>query len=110
MPNNRMPGDLSLLGRLGAYSQHAKHDVRETTRAARAARDQKFIEEVDPQRRCSSIPATERADGWWRPARPTSPGFHYSVRKPVVLGGPRARRPKTAGHDPPPRTHRPRGG
>jgi len=49
VPNNRMPGDLSLLGRLGAYSQHAKHDVRETTRAARAARDQKFIDEVDPE-------------------------------------------------------------
>ncbi len=31
MPESMKPGDLTLLGRLGAYSQHAKHDIRETT-------------------------------------------------------------------------------
>jgi hypothetical protein len=49
VPKDRKPRDLTLLGRLGAYSQHAKYDVRETTKAARAARDQKFINEVDPE-------------------------------------------------------------
>ena len=49
MPKDRKPRDLTLLVPLGAYSQHAKYDVRETTKAARAARDQKFIDEVDPE-------------------------------------------------------------
>ena len=43
-------GDLSLLGRLGAYSQHAKHDTRETTKKARATFDEHFVDTVDPDR------------------------------------------------------------
>jgi hypothetical protein len=50
VPKNRKSGDLTLLGRLGAYSQHAKYDVVETTRAARAAHDKKFVDQVDPDR------------------------------------------------------------
>lgn len=54
-----MPEDrLSILGRLGAYAQQAAHDTRDTTRAARAAHDEKFVDQVDPERK---LPAKERA-------------------------------------------------
>src|SRR5688572_7829829 len=44
-------------GRLAAYSQHSKHDVRETTSAARAAFLDRFVQEVDPER---LLPEQER--------------------------------------------------
>ncbi len=62
MPKYTKPGDLSLLGRLGAYEQHAKHDVRETTRAARAAHDKKFIDKVDPDRVLSAAERDRRVE------------------------------------------------
>jgi hypothetical protein len=42
--------DHELWGRIGAYAMHAKHDARETTKAARAAWNQRFEDEVDPER------------------------------------------------------------
>lgn len=46
-----------LRGRAGAYSQHAKHDTKETTKAARHAFEDRFLDEVDPGRK---LPETER--------------------------------------------------
>jgi len=57
MSNDRSDGELSLAGRKGAYKQHSLYDVRDTTRAAREARDKKFIDEVDPDRK---LPVEER--------------------------------------------------
>lgn len=51
------PAERSLRGRIGAYLMHARHDPRETTRAARAAFAQRFVDEVDPHRR---LPESER--------------------------------------------------
>jgi hypothetical protein len=41
---------MALRGRLGAYITHSRHDVRETTRAARAAFATRFEDQVDPDR------------------------------------------------------------
>lgn len=42
------PAERSLRARIGAYAMHARNDPRETTRAARAAFAQRFVDEVDP--------------------------------------------------------------
>jgi hypothetical protein len=47
----------SLRARAGAYAQHAKHDVRETTKPARDAFLAKFESEVDPE---GVLPEDER--------------------------------------------------
>jgi hypothetical protein len=52
------PGWRKLRARLGAYSQLAQYDARETTKAARAAFNAKFEDEVDPDR---TLPEAERA-------------------------------------------------
>jgi hypothetical protein len=44
-------------GRLGALVQHARHDSKETTRAARTAFAEKFLREVDPD---GVLPEAER--------------------------------------------------
>jgi hypothetical protein len=44
-------------GTLGAYVQHATHDVRETTKAAREAFNDRFLNLVDPKR---ELPEPER--------------------------------------------------
>lgn len=51
------PAERSLRARIGAYRMHALHDPRETTRAARAAFAQRFLDDVDPHRR---LPEPER--------------------------------------------------
>jgi len=51
------PAERSLRGRIGAYLMHARNDPRETTRAARAAFAQRFLDDVDPLRR---LPEPER--------------------------------------------------
>jgi hypothetical protein len=48
---------LSLIGRIGAYSLHAKYDPRETTAAARRTFLSRFELEVDPD---SKLPTVER--------------------------------------------------
>ena len=42
--------DYTLLGRIGAYKMHSLYDARETTKAARAAFNARFDDEVDPER------------------------------------------------------------
>jgi hypothetical protein len=44
-------------GALGAYVQHATHDTRETTRAAREGFNARFFDQVDPKR---ELPEAER--------------------------------------------------
>lgn len=39
-----------LNARIGAYAMHARHSARETTRKAREAAWQRFIDQVDPDR------------------------------------------------------------
>jgi hypothetical protein len=48
----------TLRARLGAFAQQAQHDTRETTKAARAAFNARFEDEVDPDR---VLPEAERA-------------------------------------------------
>ena len=47
----------SQAGRIGAYAQQARHDPRETTRAARLAFNQRFAVQVDPR---GELPELER--------------------------------------------------
>ena len=47
----------SLAGRVGACALHSKYDSRELTKNARAKFDQRFIDEVDPDR---VLPESER--------------------------------------------------
>lgn len=47
----------ALLGRIGAHESHSRHDSREITAAARAAFQQSFIDQVDPDR---ELPEAER--------------------------------------------------
>jgi hypothetical protein len=44
------PEERRLRGRIGAFAQHAQHDVKETTKSARAAFIARFLDEVDPDR------------------------------------------------------------
>ena len=48
----------SLVGRIGAYALHARHDSKATTAAARATFLEKFEREVDPD---GVLPPEERA-------------------------------------------------
>jgi hypothetical protein len=48
---------MALRGRIGAFRLHATHDPRETTRKARAAFDERFLHEVDPE---GVLPEEER--------------------------------------------------
>jgi hypothetical protein len=51
MPNVRPnKGDLSTLGRIGAYAQHRQYDTRETTKKARETFDEYFVDLVDRDR------------------------------------------------------------
>jgi hypothetical protein len=46
-----------LRARLGAYAQQAAHDTRETTKNARLAFNQRFLDQVDPD---GTLPEAER--------------------------------------------------
>ena len=52
----------TLRGRIGAYSLHAQHDSRELTANARAAFANRFVEEVDPDRRLTEAERARRAE------------------------------------------------
>ncbi len=52
------PSERSLRARIGAYSLHARHDPRETTKPGRAAFLARFEREVDPH---GVLTITERA-------------------------------------------------
>jgi hypothetical protein len=56
-PDPLTPQQRSLRARLAAYSMHAQHDSKETTRSARAAFDERFYREVDPD---NLLPIEER--------------------------------------------------
>ena len=47
----------SLIGRIGAYALQSQYDPKETTRAARTAFLERFLDEVDPER---TLPDGER--------------------------------------------------
>jgi hypothetical protein len=51
-----------LRGRLGAYTLHATHDPRETTKPARAAFMRRFEDEVDPNRELPQAERSRRAE------------------------------------------------
>lgn len=51
------PSERFLRARLAAHRLHALHDSKELTRPARAAFEQRFYDEVDPDR---SLPEVER--------------------------------------------------
>jgi hypothetical protein len=57
VPSSLTPEERSLRARIGAYAQHAQHDVHETTRAARDAFLARFAAEVDPD---GVLPESER--------------------------------------------------
>jgi hypothetical protein len=52
----------TLRARLAAFSQHAQHDVRETTAAARTAFSQRFVDQVDPDRLLGESERLRRAE------------------------------------------------
>jgi hypothetical protein len=56
------PAERSLRARLAAHSMHARHDARETTRAARAAFLARFEVEVDPDGLLSPEERRRRAE------------------------------------------------
>jgi hypothetical protein len=58
VPSSLSPKLRSQRARIGAYALHAKRDARETTAAARAAFDVRFLNQVDPDR---VLPEDERA-------------------------------------------------
>ncbi len=55
------PEERSARARIGAYALHATHDSRETTAAARAAVEAKFLDEVDPKRELDEDERLRRA-------------------------------------------------
>jgi hypothetical protein len=54
--------ELAAYGRLGALRQQARHDTRDTTRAARSAFLARFEREVDPDAKLSPTERARRAD------------------------------------------------
>jgi hypothetical protein len=48
--------------RMAAYTLHAHRDARETTKAARRAFNQRFLDDVDPERRLPDRERLRRAD------------------------------------------------
>ena len=57
MSEDLSPAQRSFRARLGAHRLHATSDSKELTKKARAAFDERFYNEVDPER---SIPEDER--------------------------------------------------
>ena len=80
--------EASLRGRIGAYALHAKHDSRETTRAARAAFLGRFEAEVDPHHTLAPDERDRRA-GYAKKA--------YFAK--LALASARARRTRKGGGD-----------
>lgn len=89
VPSSLSPELRSQRARIGAHAQHAKHDARQTTAAARAAADQRFEDEVDPDR---VLPEDERA------RRAAHARSAYFTR--LAYQSAKARAARTAGADP----------
>ena len=62
MPKRQTPADRVLQARLAAHVLHSKVDSREHTKPARAAFDQRFYDEVEPDRSLSEDERCRRAD------------------------------------------------
>lgn len=58
MPRKATDSELTLLGRIGAHSMHAKHDSKETSRPGREAFLKTFETQADPD---GTLGAQERA-------------------------------------------------
>ena len=56
------PSERVLRARMAAYMLHASRDPRETTQAARRAFDQRFLDQVDPDRVLPERERQRRAD------------------------------------------------
>jgi len=56
------PSERVMRARMAAYTLHARHDPRETTKAARHAFNQRFLDEVDPERCLPERERLRRAD------------------------------------------------
>lgn len=57
MPDSLTPAERSMRARMAAHVSHSRHDPKERTRAARDKFDERFINEVDPER---TLPEAER--------------------------------------------------
>jgi hypothetical protein len=57
MPDALTPAERSMRARLAAHVSHSRSDPRERTRAARDKFEQRFLDEVDPDR---TLPEAER--------------------------------------------------
>jgi len=57
MPKNVNPAERSLRARLAAHRLHSQYDSRELTKAARAAFEDRFLKQVDPD---NVLPDDER--------------------------------------------------
>ncbi len=56
------PSERVMRARMAAYTLHARRDPRETTKAARRAFNQRFLDEVDPERCLPERERLRRAD------------------------------------------------
>ncbi len=57
MPDSLTPAERSMRARLAAHVSHSRHDPKERTRAARDKFEERFLDEVDPDR---TLPEAER--------------------------------------------------
>jgi len=57
MPSSLTPSERSLRARLAAHALHAQYDSRELTRPGRDKFEQRFVDQVDPDR---LLPEAER--------------------------------------------------
>ena len=57
MPDSLTPAERSIRARLAAHVSHSRGDPKERTRAARDKFEQRFLDEVDPNR---TLPEVER--------------------------------------------------
>ncbi len=62
MPTSLTPAERQARARIGAHSLHAQYDSRETTKKARAAFDERFLDEVDPDRVLAEGERARRAE------------------------------------------------
>lgn len=58
MRQSLTPSERAMRARMAAYMLHARHDPRETTKVARVAFSQRFVDQVDPDRRLPDHDAT----------------------------------------------------
>jgi hypothetical protein len=67
----KSPQQRSIISTIGAHALHSKYDSRELTKNARAKFDERFLDEVDPDR---TLPEPERVR---RAEHATGSDLHY---------------------------------